>query len=382
MNILDIYTGEYKISMVKEHVKKNWTIMSVGESNGNFYSKDELAKGLANTVWDKNSLSLFADHTPYETGSWAGKLENPHMVGNDIKGDLYFYDLNLVNKLEAGAEFGISPELVGNLKDGNVIDITFQNFSVVFEPACKTTYLNSERRDNEIMIEQAVEREKGYFYFVNSDGSLCRRKLSSRGNINMVDKTKKLEDETKETEVDENTETTESKVESMLSEVLDSQKAITKRLEDLETEKPEETDEEKKKKDEKKDEELEDDKSEEVTKTEESEVKPEEAKLSADMYEALRSVNSDYAEFLLGYVSEHKTEGTIVELMEKSSIAFKASKKTLEDEDKKQKLQDNKVTVAQPDGDDEKKEITLRDVDMELAEVLINGQGSLTAGSL
>ena len=54
----------------------------------------------------------------------------------------------------------------------------------------------------------------------------------------------------------------------------------------------------------------------------------------------------------------------------------------MEDEDKKQELQDNKVTVSQPEGDEEKKEISLRDVDMELAEALMAQQSGLAAGSL
>ena len=366
--------------------------MSVGEANGNYYSVDELTKGIANTVWDKNTLSLFTDHTPYTTGNWAGRVENPHMEGNDVKGDLYFYDLNLINKLEGGAQFGISPELIGNLEDGNVIDIEFQNFSVVFEPACKTTYLNSKKNEKQILIEQAISPEKGYFYFVDSDGNICQRKLQDKGYVNMVDKTKKLEDETKETETNE-TETSESKVESMLSEVLEAQKSISKRLNDLETKKPEEKKDEKKEKPDEEEKEEKEEKKEvkpkELTKKEkvpeeeeEEEPKPEEAKLSADMYAALSLVDSNYAEFLREYVSEHKSEGTLVELMEKSSIAFKASKKALVDEDKKQELQENKSTVSQPDGTDNKTEITLGDVDRDMADFLLERQSGLTAGEL
>jgi len=310
--------------MVKEYVKKNWTLLSAGEANGNYYSREELSKGVKNTVWDKNNLSIFMDHSPYETGTWVGRVENPHMEGNDLKGDLYFYDLNLINKLEAKAEFGISPELVGKEVDGNVTDITFQNFSV------------------------------------------------------MVDKTK-LEDEkideTETKDANKTTGTVESKIESMLSEILESQKSITKRLDDLESKEEPETKEEEKEDKPEGDTESKDE-------TEESEEKPEEAKLSADMYEALREVNPDYAEFVRNYVREHSTEGTLVELMEKSSIEFKENRKTLEDEDKKQELQDNKVTVSQPEGDEEKKEISLRDVDMELAEALMAQQSGLAAGSL
>ena len=376
MNILDIYTGEYKKYMVDEYIKKNQILMSVGEANGNYYGIEELTKGFENTVWDKNTVSVFKDHNPYSVDSWAGWVEKLHIDKNDMKGDIHFVDKDIINKLEAGAQFGISPELIGKEDNGDVKDIVFQNFSVVFEPACKTTYLNSQQRNAEIIIEQAVEPEKGYFYFVNSDGSLCRRKLQSRGYVNMVDKTKKLENETKETETKVNeTETTESKIESMLSEVLESQKTITKRLDDLETKEPEGTEEEKK------------DESEEVTEPEtkeeeKSEVKPEETTLSADMYEALREVNADYAEFVREYVSEHKTEGTLLELMQKSSIEFKANKKALEDEDKKKKLQDNKATVTQPDGDDKKKEMTLKDIDLELADTLIKQQNGLAAGGI
>lgn len=367
--------------MVKEYVKKNWTLLSAGEANGNYYSREELSKGVKNTVWDKNNLSIFMDHSPYETGTWVGRVENPHMEGNDLKGDLYFYDLNLINKLEAKAEFGISPELVGKEVDGNVTDITFQNFSVVFEPACKTTYLNSKNNEKEILIEQAITPEKGYFYFVDSDGNVCQRKLQkiqNRGYVNMVDKTK-LEDEkideTETKDANKTTETVESKIESMLSEILESQKSITKRLDDLESKEEPET------KQEEKEDKPEGD-TESKDETEEPEEKPEEAKLSADMYEALREVNPDYAEFVRNYVREHSTEGTLVELMEKSSIEFKENRKTLEDEDKKQELQDNKVTVSQPEGDEEKKEISLRDVDMELAEALMAQQSGLAAGSL
>jgi len=122
-------------------------LMSPGVWNGNNYTAENLRYAFQNTVWDNESLSLYLDHLDGGAKDWIGEIKNPQIdAESDVYGDLCLVDPIHALKVEYGARFGISPKLEGKLnRDNQVCDAVFRNFSLVSNPACKTTFLNSDK---------------------------------------------------------------------------------------------------------------------------------------------------------------------------------------------------------------------------------------------
>jgi hypothetical protein len=142
------------------YVIENATLMSPGTWNGYFYSDGVIKSAFGNTDWKMREVrSLFLDHKDKEVPDWVGEIRNEHMDGKDLKGDLYIFDPITAIKLAYGKpRFGISPKVRGNAKDNSMQECIFENFSIVINPACKTTYLNrDEKKDYDgIYINQEV----------------------------------------------------------------------------------------------------------------------------------------------------------------------------------------------------------------------------------
>jgi len=128
---------------------KNHPIMSTGVWNDWFYSEEDLEDAFNKTDWtDANNLNLFFDHEDTKAKNWVGKVENPHYNKGTIYGDVIVVNTDAQNALKMGTKFGISPKILGSGNDSTktVKNFTFKNWSLVVDPACKTTFLNSEKK--------------------------------------------------------------------------------------------------------------------------------------------------------------------------------------------------------------------------------------------
>jgi len=399
--------GKAKIAFVR----KNWPLMSAGKANGIDYTVDVIKDAYDKTVWDRKTLSIFLDHRPYEAATWVGEVKNPHIEGDSLKGDIYIYDPVLVNKLEAGAKFGISPELEGREENGEMREMRFLNFNVVFEPAVKTTYLNkdgkevrtnyinqkfflSAQSEKEVLIEQVVDPAMARFCFVDSDGNLCRWYPQNGRILNMQDEEKKegndVKEETKTEEASKEEPKQESSQEStqelseikeMLKRVLEENKAIKEELKKKKDKYPEEKKEDYPAPEElakKKKEKYPKEKYPEYPKMEEENRQKLGEDLPEDIIEALREVNSEYTDFVKEYIKEHKGEGSVAELMKKAAKEWKAKQKEKEQEETKKSLQENRKTVPQAGETQKLSEVQFEELDAELAKFLLEQQATLS----
>lgn len=147
-------------------VLKDKTLMEEGNWNNHFYSLDSIVYALNNTDWsDRNNSDLFLDHKDTEASEWIGTVENKKMFGRKLLGDLVIYDLNTAVKLQLGKpKIGISPKVLGknNIRTNEVSNFRFGNFSVVYNPAVKTAYLNNSETNSktpDVSKEIIIENE-------------------------------------------------------------------------------------------------------------------------------------------------------------------------------------------------------------------------------
>lgn len=172
-------------------VLKNRLLMSPGTWKEKNYDTKEVTKAYELTDWyDKDILSLYGDHKDQDIDQWKGFIENPKEKDGDVYGDLVIVDDTLSKKLLWGARFGISPKLIGEQEEDNVKDFHFLNFSVVVTPAVKTTFLNSEDK-NEINKQTKSKME---LEDITKSLAEIKEKLSA------LETTKEKEPEVKETE--------------------------------------------------------------------------------------------------------------------------------------------------------------------------------------
>lgn len=153
---LELKTG---VDVSIPYVIKNAILMSPGKWNGYLYNGAVISNAFKNTNWKQKEVrALYLDHKDKEVPNWVGEVQNERMEGNNLIGDLYLFDLITAIKLATGKpRFGISPKVAGNEKDGTMKEYVYENFSIVINPACKTTYLNSERKEYDgIYINQEV----------------------------------------------------------------------------------------------------------------------------------------------------------------------------------------------------------------------------------
>lgn len=138
-------TSDLEKSVKLPYVMKDKVLMGPGFWNGLNYSGVENAHAYNSTDWtDREITSLFLDHLDTGAKEWIGEIQNP--VIDDagvVMGDLYIVDKPTAMKLDYGAKFGISPKVKGDALEGSMHNYSFSNFSVVFNPAVKTAYINN-----------------------------------------------------------------------------------------------------------------------------------------------------------------------------------------------------------------------------------------------
>ena len=130
------------------------TVLSPGEWNGLKWTASELRDAVRDTDFDMSQTrgeetppngSIFFDHDDRSADQWVGRVENVRMEGDDVKSDLVITDKQTAINLEFGAPFGVSPKADGMVnQEGTMRDFTFENFSLVVNPAVKTTWLNED----------------------------------------------------------------------------------------------------------------------------------------------------------------------------------------------------------------------------------------------
>ena len=146
------------------YVIKNKILMSPGIWNGYYYKDATITHAFDNSDWDsKEVVSLFLDHEDERSSEWVGWVKNQKIDGEDIRGDLVIVDKATAIKLYAGAKFGISPKVRGQEEDGEMKNFVFDNFSVVYNPAVKTAYINNSQKikESELTGFEEIRKEKG-----------------------------------------------------------------------------------------------------------------------------------------------------------------------------------------------------------------------------
>jgi len=131
---------------------KNKVLMAPGPWNGTHYSATEIKRAFDNTNWqDKDVTSLILDHAdkPLSVHDWVGWVKNPRMTANNLIGDLEIYDESVLVKLLTGKmKCGISPRVKGMEHNEEFRNFTFENFSIVSNPAVKKAYINLSQSNN------------------------------------------------------------------------------------------------------------------------------------------------------------------------------------------------------------------------------------------
>lgn len=126
------------------------TLMSPGTWNRKDYTPKEIKAAFQRTDWDDVEVrALFNEHDDHDSRDWIGEVRNPRMDGNDLIGDIDVVTADEARKLAYGARFGISPKVSGRDDRNTIRDYTYDNFSLVLDPAVKTTYLNSEQENSD-----------------------------------------------------------------------------------------------------------------------------------------------------------------------------------------------------------------------------------------
>jgi len=132
---------------------ENVTLMSPGTWNGKQYRLDEIRSAYERTDWDDVDVrALFNEHDDHDSRDWIGEVRNVRMDGEELVADMDVVTADEARKLAYGARFGISPKVSGLDRADVMHDFSYDNFSLVLDPAVKTTYLNSEHKtddDNE-----------------------------------------------------------------------------------------------------------------------------------------------------------------------------------------------------------------------------------------
>ena len=136
----------------------NKILFSEGTHNGVIYSQKEIENASK-----FNELGLFVDHKE-GVETLVGTVRNPNFFIEDGKGicrgDLIFFDTNIVRKILIGMHTGLSPRVLldRNISQG-ANNSQFQSFSLVLSPADQRTFLNSgnskQNINNKITMENS-----------------------------------------------------------------------------------------------------------------------------------------------------------------------------------------------------------------------------------
>jgi len=129
---------------------ENVTMMSPGTWNNKEYRAPEIKEAYNRTNWnDPDVVSLFNEHDDEDSRDWIGEIKNPRMQGDELVADVDVVTAEEARKLAYGARFGISPKVTGRDRNDVMRSFGYDNFSLVLDPAVKTTYINSEQKTND-----------------------------------------------------------------------------------------------------------------------------------------------------------------------------------------------------------------------------------------
>lgn len=152
--------GEFELSSLEErvtlpYVLKDKLLISPGVYKGIKLTEDVIRRMYKNTKFNDESSSLFYDHLDMSRGggarTWIGEVKNIKLKDGGVYGDLYIVNKQAAIDLEYGAKFGISAKIAGRTRltprGREFVDGVFENWSLVWRPADKNTYLNCDAGD-------------------------------------------------------------------------------------------------------------------------------------------------------------------------------------------------------------------------------------------
>jgi len=149
------WTGDIN-ALILPVIFKNKILFSEGTHNGVVYSQKEIENASK-----FNELGLFVDHIE-GVETLIGTVRNPNFFieeGKGIcRGDLIFFDTNIVRKILMGMHTGVSPRvsLDRNISQG-AKNSQFQSFSLVLSPADQRTFLNTSNSKQNINNKITME---------------------------------------------------------------------------------------------------------------------------------------------------------------------------------------------------------------------------------
>jgi hypothetical protein len=211
--ILDLYDNSTQLNpnqITIPYTLKNRILLSPGVWNGVNFSKNQIENAFYNTKWDnKENYALIYDHEA-KASNWLGNVINRRLSDDgSLVGDLELFDEDLINKLVTGkAKLGISARVLGIENDlGEFENFTFNNFSVVYDPACKNSYINLEKNKQLEKLDEIFSELKTIIKDLSGETT---SQVSSGAKIDnactgqkIKYKKKKLEDDEEEIEEDE-----------------------------------------------------------------------------------------------------------------------------------------------------------------------------------
>jgi len=137
---------------------ENVTLMSPGVWNDVEYMSSEIKEAYRRTNWkDSDVVSMFNEHDDEDSRDWVGEVRNVRMEGDEMVGDIDIVTAEEARKLAYGARFGISPKVAGRKKNGRMRKYSYANFSLVLDPAVKTTFLNSEQKSSDDTNDRGIK---------------------------------------------------------------------------------------------------------------------------------------------------------------------------------------------------------------------------------
>jgi len=138
------------------YILKNKRLLSPGTHNGHLYTPELIRKSWMETVFTQDNTFLNLNHEDDNVDKDVGYVKNITWNNSDgsLYGDLWIYDPITALKHMLGARFGISIKGSGSSYNNTVQNLIYKNFGIVKNPACQTTYLNSQQKQKgDVMTE-------------------------------------------------------------------------------------------------------------------------------------------------------------------------------------------------------------------------------------
>lgn len=155
-NKLDIEQMDLN-SIKLPYILKDKILMAPGIWNENIYPSEEIINSFSNTNWEDTEVTqVFADHSDRNILSCVGKIINPRLSGDKIIGDVALWNKDAVINVVLGKmRCGISPKIKGkeDKTTKSMSNISYINFSLVTDPACKKAYINLSQNNIQSPIE-------------------------------------------------------------------------------------------------------------------------------------------------------------------------------------------------------------------------------------